>query len=118
MLTAAAAIFAVALWSCIVNAAEPEAKPPPDAAGTPRVEATPAAEGTPEAEPVQAAEHARADERDQMVREQIESRGVRDPRVLAALRAVPRHELMPVEDFRWSIPKEKDGPRGMGAAGV
>ena len=30
-----------------------------------------------------------------MVREQIESRGVHDPRVLAAMRAVPRHEFMP-----------------------
>ncbi|MBG0776479.1 MAG: protein-L-isoaspartate(D-aspartate) O-methyltransferase [Desulfovibrionaceae bacterium] len=29
--------------------------------------------------------------RDRMVREQIEARGVRDPRVLAAMRAVPRH---------------------------
>jgi protein-L-isoaspartate(D-aspartate) O-methyltransferase len=29
--------------------------------------------------------------REQMVREQIESRGVRDPRVLAAMRRVPRH---------------------------
>jgi protein-L-isoaspartate(D-aspartate) O-methyltransferase len=30
-----------------------------------------------------------------MVREQIESRGVRDERVLAAMRSVPRHELVP-----------------------
>src|SRR5512143_598170 len=30
-----------------------------------------------------------------MVREQIEGRGVRDPRVLAALARVPRHELVP-----------------------
>jgi protein-L-isoaspartate(D-aspartate) O-methyltransferase len=30
-----------------------------------------------------------------MVREQIEARGVRDVRVLAALRSVPRHELVP-----------------------
>jgi protein-L-isoaspartate(D-aspartate) O-methyltransferase len=33
--------------------------------------------------------------RDAMVREQIESRGVRDARVLAALRAVPRHAFVP-----------------------
>jgi protein-L-isoaspartate(D-aspartate) O-methyltransferase len=32
-----------------------------------------------------------------MVREQIVARGVRDPRVLAALRSVPRHEFVPVE---------------------
>jgi protein-L-isoaspartate(D-aspartate) O-methyltransferase len=32
-----------------------------------------------------------AAQREQMVREQIEGRGVRDPRVLAAMREVPRH---------------------------
>ena len=32
---------------------------------------------------------------ERMVREQIEARGVRDPRVLAALRAVPRHRFVP-----------------------
>lgn len=35
-------------------------------------------------------------ERNRMVDEQILSRGVRDPRVLAAMRKVPRHEFMPV----------------------
>lgn len=34
-------------------------------------------------------------ERERMVRETIEERGVRDPRVLAAMRRVPRHELVP-----------------------
>jgi protein-L-isoaspartate(D-aspartate) O-methyltransferase len=33
--------------------------------------------------------------REAMVREQIEARGVRDPRVLAALRAVPRERFVP-----------------------
>jgi protein-L-isoaspartate(D-aspartate) O-methyltransferase len=33
--------------------------------------------------------------RAQMVRDQVEARGVRDPRVLAAMRKVPRHELVP-----------------------
>jgi protein-L-isoaspartate(D-aspartate) O-methyltransferase len=33
--------------------------------------------------------------RNLMVRDQIEARGVRDPRVLAALRRVPRHEFVP-----------------------
>ena len=33
--------------------------------------------------------------RERMLREQIEARGVTDARVLAALRAVPRHELVP-----------------------
>jgi len=35
--------------------------------------------------------------RERMVREQIVARGVRAPRVLAALRAVPRHEFVPAE---------------------
>jgi len=36
-----------------------------------------------------------AEARERMVREQIEARGVRDPRVLAALRTIPRHEFVP-----------------------
>jgi protein-L-isoaspartate(D-aspartate) O-methyltransferase len=40
---------------------------------------------------------ARAEEREAMVREQIEARGVRDARVLAALRRVPRHRFVPPE---------------------
>jgi len=39
--------------------------------------------------------HPRADERARMVEEQIAARGVKDPRVLAALRAVPRHLFVP-----------------------
>jgi protein-L-isoaspartate(D-aspartate) O-methyltransferase len=39
------------------------------------------------------AQQARA--REAMVREQIEARGVRDPRVLEAMRAVPRHLFVP-----------------------
>ena len=37
-------------------------------------------------------------ERAAMVREQIEARGVSDPRVLAALRVVPRHRFVPAEE--------------------
>jgi protein-L-isoaspartate(D-aspartate) O-methyltransferase len=33
--------------------------------------------------------------RERMVKEQIEARGIRDPRVLAALRSVPRHLFVP-----------------------
>jgi len=33
--------------------------------------------------------------REEMVRDQIEARGVRDPRVLAAMRGVPRHRFVP-----------------------
>jgi protein-L-isoaspartate(D-aspartate) O-methyltransferase len=36
--------------------------------------------------------------REQMVRDQVERRGVRDPRVLAAMRAVPRHLFLPAPD--------------------
>lgn len=38
-----------------------------------------------------------AEERRKMVAEQIVSRGVKDPLVLAAMRTVPRHEFVPVE---------------------
>jgi protein-L-isoaspartate(D-aspartate) O-methyltransferase len=37
----------------------------------------------------------RADDRERMVREQLAGLGIRDPRVLAAMRAVPRHEFVP-----------------------
>ena len=36
-------------------------------------------------------------ERSRMVAEQIEARGVRDPRVLAAMRTVPRHRFVPAD---------------------
>jgi len=36
-------------------------------------------------------------ERDAMVERQIEARGIRDPRVLAAMRRVPRHRFVPPE---------------------
>ena len=35
--------------------------------------------------------------RDRMVREQIEARGISSPRVLDAMRAVPRHEFVPAD---------------------
>jgi len=40
------------------------------------------------------AERRRAQERERMVREHVEARGVRDPRVLQALRDVPRHHFV------------------------
>ena len=46
-------------------------------------------------EEVLAAFKERAEERDQMVRHTIEERGVRDRRVLAAMRRVPRHHFVP-----------------------
>jgi protein-L-isoaspartate(D-aspartate) O-methyltransferase len=50
--------------------------------------------------------------RERMVVEQIEARGVRDPRVLQAMRRVPRHEFVP-EGSR-SVAYE-DRPLGIGA---
>lgn len=38
-------------------------------------------------------------QREQMVRTQLAERGIRDPRVLGAMRSVPRHEFVP-EEFR------------------
>ncbi len=40
--------------------------------------------------------------REQMVREQMEARDIRDPRVLAAMRAVPRHLFVPVDERPFS----------------
>jgi len=39
-----------------------------------------------------------ADQRERMVRSQIEARGVKDTRILEAMRQVPRHELVPLEE--------------------
>jgi protein-L-isoaspartate(D-aspartate) O-methyltransferase len=52
-----------------------------------------------------------AEERERMVRTQIEARGVRDPRVLEALRTVERHRFVP-EDL-WSSAYD-DGPLPIG----
>jgi len=46
-----------------------------------------------------------------MIREQIESRGVTDERVLAAMRKVPRHEFVPE---RWVDSAYDDGPLPIG----
>lgn len=40
-------------------------------------------------------DRARADEREAMVARQVEGRGIRDERVLAAMRTVPRHAFVP-----------------------
>jgi protein-L-isoaspartate(D-aspartate) O-methyltransferase len=52
-----------------------------------------------------------AKERERMVRQQIEERGVRDPRVLEAMRAVPRHRFVP-DDLRHAA--YDDGPLPIG----
>ena len=50
-------------------------------------------------------------QRHQMVEEQIESRGVRDGRVLEAMEAVPRHEFVDREARSWAY---SDAPVGIG----
>jgi protein-L-isoaspartate(D-aspartate) O-methyltransferase len=52
-----------------------------------------------------------AQERERMVREQVEARGVSDPLTLAAMRKVPRHELVP-EDMRASAYADQPLPIG------
>jgi protein-L-isoaspartate(D-aspartate) O-methyltransferase len=51
--------------------------------------------------------------RERMVRTQIEARGIRDPRVLAALRKVPRHVFMP-EGIRSRAYEDSPLPIGSG----
>jgi protein-L-isoaspartate(D-aspartate) O-methyltransferase len=53
----------------------------------------------------------RSEERDRMVAEQIAARDVRDPRVLAAMRKVPRHEFVPE---RWRAHAYDDRPLPIG----
>ena len=48
-----------------------------------------------------------------MVEEQIVARGVRNPRVVNALRVVPRHEFVPIEERIYAY---EDRPLGIGAA--
>ena len=43
-----------------------------------------------------------ADQREQMVQEQIARRGIKDPGVLAALRTVPRHIFVPADQRKWA----------------
>lgn len=51
--------------------------------------------------------------RDEMVRTQIAARGVRDARVLAAMRAVPRHRFLPEHAARAAY-RDSPQPIGMG----
>jgi protein-L-isoaspartate(D-aspartate) O-methyltransferase len=65
--------------------------------------------GTAQAREVQA--DAREAERLRMVRQQIEARGVRDPRVLEAMRSVPRHLFVPEGARPWAY---QDHPLAIG----
>ncbi len=51
--------------------------------------------------------------RERMVADQIEARGIADPRVLAAMREVPREQLVP-EDMRASAYEDRPLPIGHG----
>jgi protein-L-isoaspartate(D-aspartate) O-methyltransferase len=50
-------------------------------------------------------------ERNRMVEEQIIARGVHEPRLLAAMRSVPRHVFIPPDDLAWAY---ADGPLPIG----
>jgi protein-L-isoaspartate(D-aspartate) O-methyltransferase len=50
-------------------------------------------------------------ERKRMVVEQIASRGLRDPRLLAVMEAVPRHRFVPLDHLNWAY---ADGPLPIG----
>jgi len=65
--------------------------------------------GSADPEPGESFEAARL----RMVDEQIAARGVRDPRVLGALRAVPRHELVPAAE-RAHAYEDRPLPLGQG----
>lgn len=54
-----------------------------------------------------------AAEREAMVREQIEARGIRDPRVLEAMRKVPRQRFVP-EELRYRAHSDAPLPIGRG----
>jgi len=51
------------------------------------------------------------DLRERMVRQQIETRGVKDPQVLAAMRSVPRHRFVPT-DYREASYQDSPLPIG------
>lgn len=56
----------------------------------------------------------RVDERERMVRTQVEARGIADPRLLAALRCVPRHRFLPADDPLLQAEAYEDGPLPIG----
>lgn len=53
-----------------------------------------------------------AAERERMVRQQLANRGIRDPRVLDAMRQVPRHRFVPREELAYAY---ADGPLPIGS---
>ena len=51
------------------------------------------------------------EERERMACDQIEARGVRDARLLAVMRSVPRHRFVPADELAWAY---SDGPLPIG----
>jgi protein-L-isoaspartate(D-aspartate) O-methyltransferase len=51
------------------------------------------------------------EQRESMVREQIARRGIRDPRLLEAMRTIPRHSFLPEGQRRWAY---ADGAQRIG----
>jgi protein-L-isoaspartate(D-aspartate) O-methyltransferase len=100
---AAAALLALPS-GCAVSRSDANPGDPP---------AAEAPEGAPEAPAPEAPPDPFTAEREAMVRQQIEARGVRDARVLAALRRVPRHEFVP-EALRGSAYEDRPLPIGEG----
>ena len=87
-LRAGAALLALAAWGCTVNGSDAHGK---GAAGEGPERASDA--GAPAG--AEDAPDPTASSRRAMVRDQIAARGIRDPRVLEAMREVPRHEFIP-----------------------
>ena len=87
---------------------EPEALP----TLTPASEATSESPGEEAPIPTET-DPSRADERDRMVSGQIEARGVTDPDVVEAMRAVPRHEFV-TEEFQDQAYADHPLPIGYG----
>ena len=80
-------LIAIAIMlAAIALGCRSEKQPPPKVPPPPQHAQVPAAEAD-----------SFAEQRERMVTDTISKRGVSDPRVLAAMRATPRHELVPAE---------------------
>jgi protein-L-isoaspartate(D-aspartate) O-methyltransferase len=103
--TACLAALMLAPWAWPGSALAMSPGPPPSKPkSAPKSEPQPAPQPKPQATPQAPAlekpfpvcdKNARQDERSRMVEEQIRARGIKDPRVLAAMLATPRHCFVP-----------------------
>jgi protein-L-isoaspartate(D-aspartate) O-methyltransferase len=99
------ALLALALVACASGAAPDERAEPSTAAGDA------AGRAEPDGAAATTTAAARADERNRMVDAQIADRGIDDPRLLDAMRRVPRHELVPPDVRQYAY---GDGPLAIG----